>query len=87
MKLGRPSKVEFLVIRRICDDSLSVVFVPVGYKPGPSAGYTWGGPFPSCRAAFQAVGRADEKLREQLYPSKVKVTANRSPSPSNARET
>lgn len=81
---GGLARVEYLVIREVATDTLRVIFVPAGYRPGPSKGFRWGGPFSSIRDAMKAIGRDDEELHEQLYPPLVLPC--RKPAPGPAKE-
>lgn len=65
---SRGSKVEWLVVRNVANESLHVIFVPRGWRPGPARGFRWGGPYATCRQAYAAVGRDDPALLAQLYP-------------------
>jgi len=67
----RPRTTEFLVIFNTASNALRVCPVPIGFRPAWAPGYTWGGPFPSSRAAQEAILAKSERLYRQLHP-KVK---------------
>lgn len=64
------ARTEYLILRKVRTDELYPIFVPVGWRPGPRRGWTWGGPFKTLAAAFKAIGRVDPELHAQLYPEK-----------------
>ncbi len=59
---------EYLVVRKVATNELSVCRVVVGYKPPNGSDFTAGGPFKSKAAAMKAVAETSEELRKQLYP-------------------
>ncbi len=68
------SATEFIVVRKIDSEELSVARIVRGWRPQPEPGFTWGGPYGSWAKAQAAINRKDETLRRQLYPELFRPT-------------
>ena len=74
--MTRTRTTQWVVIREVATDELRLAQVRVGYVCPAEDGYRWAGPFPSRKAANQALAANGVAVREQLYgpPMTLRVT-------------